>query len=312
MKSRPSLRASIALAIACAAPIACKQEKQGGGAAKAVSSASATTNGVPAPPPAPPTPPPPEDKFPLDDKAIDAVVNPSHATEYTGPTGAVEGVVKVTGDAPRQRKFMPLPKPCDSAIPVHGPDYRAGAHGELADALVAVIRTSSYVRPSRADKLVTIKNCAITPTVIDLSLGQRLLVGNADDSPYTPLLPVRQIITRLAIKAQSPVPLFLTSTGAFGMTWLPGAPPGSDVPSATIFVLPNALHMVTDVDGGFRIGGIPVGKATLVVSHLGMPEFAKELDVKPGEVVKVEVPMTYKDPSKGAASAAPAPIPSIR
>jgi hypothetical protein len=303
-------RTSLALALLATAMVAsaCKPSGSNGGGQGPAASVSSSK------PADPPPPPPPEDKFPLDDKAIDAVVNPSGATEYTGPTGVVEGVVTVKGDAPAMRPMTALPKECEPAVANHAPMYRAGAKGELADALVGVIQTAGYVRPSRADKVVTIKGCSILPTVIDLSLGQRLLVGNEDGSPYTPTLPTRKIITRLAIKAQSPVPLFLTSTGAFGLTWLPGALPGSDVPSATVFVLPNALHMTTDLDGKFRIANIPVGKARLVVSHLGMPEFSQEIEVKAGGVVKVDVPMTYKNPALAPAPSTSAshPISPLR
>lgn len=297
MKQR-SILAPVAFAASCLALFACTPKKtEGVGGAPSASSIVRPVASAPTPASAPP-----DDKFPLDDKAIDAIVNPAGATEYTGPTGAVEGVVKVTGDAPRVRPMVALPKECEPAVANHAPEYRAGPKGELADALVGVIKTAAYVRPSRADKVVTIRGCSILPTVIDLSLGQRLLVGNDDGSPYTPTLPTRSVITRLAIKAQSPVPLFLTSVGAFGMTWLPGAPPGSDVPSATIFVLPNALHMTTDLDGKFRVANIPVGKARLVVSHIGMPEFGVDIDVKAGEVVKVDVPMTYKNPALAPAA----------
>jgi hypothetical protein len=303
MDLRSTTGACVALALACAAPLACKTSKSSQGAAP-ITSESSRASALPVTPPAPPVP---EDKFPLEQSAIDAIVNPSHATEYTGDTGVIEGTVKVSGDPARVRKFIPLPKECEAAVANHAPEYRAGAGGELADALVAVIMTSGFVRPSRADKLVTLKSCSILPTLIDLSIGQRLLVANEDTTPYTPTLPTRQTITRLAIRGQSAVPLFLVAPGAYGMTWLPGMAPGADVPTATVFVLPNALHMATDLTGKYRIAGIPVGKAKLVVSHVGMPEFGKEIEIKAGEVLKLDVPMTYKLPAAPTASAAPAP-----
>jgi hypothetical protein len=303
MKLRSTTGACVVLAIACATPLACKPSKGSGGTAP-IASDSARGSALPV---APVAPPPPDDKFPLEQSAIDAIVNPSHATEYTGDTGAIEGIVKVSGDPARLRKFVPLPKDCEAAVPNYAPEYRAGAGGELADALVAVIQTAGYVRPSRADKLVTLKACSILPTLIDLSLGQRLLIANEDATPYTPTLPTRQIITRLAIRGQSAVPMFLTSPGAYGLTWLPGVAPGADVPTATVFVLPNALHMATDLTGKFRIAGIPVGKAKLVVSHVGMPEFGKDIEIKAGEVLKLDVPMTYKLPAGPSKSAAPVP-----
>lgn len=245
----------------------------------------------------------PGEKFPLNDKQIAQMVNPHNATEYTGPTGVVEGTITVKGDPPAMKSFMTLPKECEaSAKAIYAPVYRAGPKGELADALVGVIGVSGFVRPSREDKVVTIKNCAIEPTVIDLNFGQRLMIGNTDKMPYMPQIPEKMLVRRLALQGQSPVPLLFTQLGAISMTWLAGAMPGTEVPSVTIFVIPNALHTVTNLDGKFRITGIPVGRARISASHLGMDETIKDVMIEAGKELKVDLVMTYKDPT-----AAPAP-----
>lgn len=248
----------------------------------------------------------PGEKFPLSDKQIAQIVNPSGATEYTGPTGVIEGTITVKGDPPAHKTFMTLPKECEaSAKSIYAPAYRAGAKGELADALVAVIDVKGFVRPSREDKLVTIKNCAIEPTVIDVSFGQRLMVANADPTPFMPQIPDKMVIRRLALKDMSPVPILLTQTGAIGMTWLAGALPGTDVPQVTLFVLPNALHQVTNLDGKYRITGVPVGPAKVTATHLGMDEVIKDVKVEAGKEHKVDITLTYKNPAAAAPSAKP-------
>lgn len=245
---------------------------------------------------------PPSEKFPLSDQQIAQIVNPGNATEYTGPTGVVEGTITVKGDAPAMRTFMTLPKDCViSANSIYAPAYRAGPKGELADALVAVIGVQGFVRPSREDKVVTIKNCAIEPTVIDVSFGQRLMVANADPMPYMPQIPDKMVIRRLALKDMSPVPILLTQTGAIGMTWLAGAMPGTEVPTVTLFVLPNALHQVTQLDGKYRITGIPVGKAKVTATHLGMNEALKDVTIEAGKSLKVDLVLEYKNPTAAAA-----------
>lgn len=250
-----------------------------------------------------------KDTFPMSDEAIQAIVNKSKATEYTGPTGAVEGTIFVKGDPPIDREFVKLPAGCEDAPKIHAPIYRAGAKHELADTLVAAIGYAGFVRPSRQDKVVTIKNCSIEPTVIDLSLGQRLMVGNDDKMPYMPQLPGKAPpVRRLSLQGQSPVPMFLTYPGAYGMTWLAGALPGSDVPSVLVFVLPNAIHTVTQLDGKFRLTGIPVGKVRITASHFGMDEAFKDLEVKADAETKLELTLTYKRP----AEAAPSTLPSIK
>lgn len=251
---------------------------------------------------------PEKDVFPLTDEQVQAIVNPGKATEYTGPTGVVEGTIKVKGDPPIDRTFMKLPAGCEDAWKVHAPIYRAGPKGELADTLVAAIGYSGFVRPSREDKTVTIKSCSIEPTVVDLSLGQRLMVGNADKMPYMPQLPEKTQIHRLAVQGMAPVPMFVTHVGAFGMTWLAGALPGSDVPSIMVFVLPNAIHTVTALDGKFRLTGIPAGKVRITASHFGMDEAFKDVEVKAGSETRLELTLTYKRPgaaASGSASTAP-------
>ena len=256
------------------------------------------------PPPAPSADPhaDPAGGFPLTDVQLDKLMNPSGATEYAGATGTIEGIVRVKGDPPVVRTFQALPKGCEKSVPIHAPSYRAGPKGELADVLVAVLQNNGYVRASRADKHVIIKNCSIQPRSIDLSLGQRLLVGNADDMPYSPQTVQITKILRLALKDQSPIPLLFVKTGAYGLTWLTGALPGSNVPEATVYVIPSALHQVTAVDGRFRIVGVPVGKAYVTASYQGMPEVRKEVDVKAGAEAKVELEMIYTAP--------PAPVPA--
>lgn len=246
---------------------------------------------------------PPPEKFPLNEDQIAKIVNPSGATEYTGPTGVIEGVIKVKGPAAAMKSFVPLPRGCEKAVAVAGPAYRAGEGGTLADALVGVIGVSGYVRPSKDDKVVTIKDCMITPRAIDLSLGQRLMIANEDPMPYMPQVATRQVVRRLAIQKMSPVPVFLTAPGVYGLTWLAGMLPGSDVPDVIVFVLPNALHQVTNLDGKFRITGVPVGKATVTASHRAMGEAHKDVEVKAGAATSVEIVLNYTPPPSASASA---------
>lgn len=295
-----------------AALSSCKEgppKLEGGPTPTAASAAASDENPeIPKPPKANIPAETPGDKFPLNEQQIGQMINPTNATEYTGPTGSVEGTITVKGDPPAIKTFMTLPKECEaSAKAIYAPAYRAGPKGELADTLVAAIGVSGFVRPSREDKLVVIKNCAIEPTVIDLSFGQRLMVGNADSMPYMPQIPAKMVIKRLALQGMSPVPVILSQTGAIGMTWLAGAMPGTDVPTVTVFIIPSALHTVTNVDGQFRLTGIPVGKARISASHLGMDESAKDVVVEAGKELKVDLVMTYRNP---AAAGAPSTKPS--
>lgn len=303
--------------IAAALGAACKEHppELKGGPTPLPSEMPAPSETIATKPPIPAAKPqqdPPSEKFPLNDQQLQDILNPSKATEYTGPTGVVEGTITVKGDPPAIRTFETLPKECEPAKAIHGPAYRAGPKGELADVLIGVRTWTGYVRPSKDDKVVTIKNCSIEPTVIDLSLGQRLMIANADTMPYTPQTAAKMYIKRLAMKGMSPVPIILTSPAAYGLTWLAGALPGADVPTATVFVIPNALHTVTGLDGKYRITGIPVGKAHISASHLGMTEVGKDVTIEAGKELKVDLVLTYKNPAGAApsVSAKPSAAPS--
>jgi hypothetical protein len=307
VRTRPPI-AVVAVVVGASGFFACKEsppkltEKTPVEPSAYVASASASMTN----PPAPATSA--SDAFPLTADQIRQIVNPKDAPAYDGPTGVVEGTVHVTGDKPLVRTLAGVPKGCENAQAIHGPTYRAGPKGELADALVGVIGYSGYLAPSHDDKVVTIRDCALEPTVIDLSLGQRLMIGNVDTQMYMPQTAAKQYVGRLAMKDQSPVPVFFTAPGAYAMSWILGDPPAGGYPIATVFVIPNALHMVTGLDGSFRIAGIPVGKARVTASHLDMPESQTEVEIKAGEVTKVDLTMTFKAVVKPAASEKPNPI----
>jgi hypothetical protein len=254
----------------------------------------------------------PSDLYPLGEDAIRKIVNPSGATEWTGPTGVIEGTIHVVGDKPAMRTFAGLPKGCEHAQDVHGPAYLMGPKGELEGALVAAIGVAGYVRTPRNDRPITIKDCAVEPTVVDMTLGQRLMVTNLDEAPYMPQVPRKMVVKRLALKGMSPVPVMLTEVAPYAFSWIVGADPSPSSPTATVFVLPSALHDVTKLDGKFRIAGVPEGKARLVVTHLGMDEASKDVVVKGGEVLHVDVTLTYKDktpkPSASSSSSIKKPV----
>lgn len=249
----------------------------------------------------------PEERFPISDSELTKLVNPYGAQEYQGSTGSVEGTIKVTGDPSPIREFMKLPPECEPAKAVHAPLYRKGPQGELADAFVTITEVNGFVRPHRNDRVISIRNCSIEPRVIDLSIGQRLLVNNEDTMPFIPQVPDKKAIARVAIKGQSPVPLFLTTIGMYELSWL-AALPGSGIPSVRVYVSRNALHAVTDRNGSFRITGVPIGKAKIIVSHAGMNDVEQVFEIKEKEVNQVQLTLTYQATTLSSQST----MPSVR
>jgi hypothetical protein len=293
-----SVSISSAIAIACAAIPACKSQP-------APSTTPAPTVASAPIAPTPKAPQPPADLFPLDDAKLAKIVNPGGAPAYSGATATIEGTIKVEGDPSPLQHFNTLPDYCKLAGERYAPLFRKAADGALADALVSVIGVSGFVPLSRADKIVTIKECGTEPRTIDLSLGQRLLMRNEDKGiPYMPQVGERKSVTNLAIEGQAPVALILAQPNIYAMTWLAGAAPGSAVPTDTVFVIPSALHVVTGVDGHYKITGIPVGKARLTATHRSLLEVHEDLDLKENETRTVNLTLKFTTPAPAASSSA--------
>lgn len=289
-------RFSSAVVVSLACFVACKSES-------ASKPQPATTVAAPALPPK--APQPPADLFPLDDGQIAKIVNPGGAPAYSGPTATIEGTIKVEGDPSPLQHFNALPDNCKLAGERYAPLFRKAADGALADALVGVIGVSGFVPLSREDKVVTIKECGTEPRTIDLSLGQRLLVKNEDKGvPYMPQAGERRAVTSLVIEGQAPVALILPRPNIYAMTWLAGSAPGTAVPTDTVFVLPNALHAATGVDGHYKITGIPIGKARVTATHRSLVEVHEDIELKANETRTVNLTLKYVAPAPAPSSSA--------
>jgi hypothetical protein len=273
----------------------CHETKKGAApedAAPADSSAAATA------------PSGPMNATPLPSALIAEGTGANRLPPYSGPTGSVEGTVFVTGDAPPD---VPSDfSKCPAAARTYGKLFREGrpnADGArpLGDALVGVIGYKDfYVPEKREAKLAIIQDCAFTQRTIDLTFGQRLDVENKMDTLFAPsLVGANTPALMVATPHGDAVHLYPHKPGYYRMVDRLDATP----PHADVYVLPHPLHAVTDLNGHFRIDGVPLGKLTVFTRLAAIGETGKEVEILNGVVTRMDLTLTY-EPHRDAGAAA--------
>src|SRR5258706_15375905 len=78
---------------------------------------------------------------------VEAAVNPGHLPPYAGPTGTIEGVVTMSGNAP-PKQTLDIPFACGEAYATYGKAFREGTGRTVADVLVAVTGYQGFIPAS--------------------------------------------------------------------------------------------------------------------------------------------------------------------
>jgi hypothetical protein len=251
--------------------------------------------------------------LPVPAAKVEAAINPSHLSAYSGPTGVVEGTVTASGDAPPKLAGA-VPFICREASATYGKAFREGNGRTLGDVMVAVTGYDGYVPVQGDVSKVKIHGCAFDRRTIVMTYGQHLEVANTDLEPFLPTLRGSNMPAQLvAIPRGDAVRLYPMEVGHYaladdmGKSWM----------YADVFVLKYSTHAVTNLDGHFRISGIPVGKVKVSAylplidaqlhpdSGIAQPSVDRDVEVKEGETTKVDFVIAYKTP-KPAAKTGPA------
>lgn len=240
--------------------------------------------------------------LPIPSASVIAALNPGGLPPYSGPTGSVEGDVRVTGDpapATMGKSFVP----CPEAAAVYGKQFRDGparpdGSRALADAIVAVRMTGGgiFVPEKNEAQLVTIDKCAYSARTVVLTFGQRLEVKNlADPASKKLYAPTFENQGAPALMIAPPggdaVKLYPKQMGRYRLVdkikndWL----------EADVFVIGHPLHGVSDVAGHYRVDGIPVGKRTVNASHPAIPGGGvdSEVEIRANVVTRLDVTLPY-------------------
>jgi hypothetical protein len=264
------------------------------------------TAAVDAAPPPPPSAPVNETVLPA--ASITKFVNPQSLPPYDGPTGTVEGTVRVEGpeapDAPAQSYAE-----CPDGKAVYGKLFREGAPGPdglrpLADAVVAVTGYSGAYVPERQEAAtVTIEGCA-PPRTIVMTMGQRLDVKNATKQFWAPA--IEQLPTpALMIAAPTtldPIHFYPPKPGWYALI----DKMKHTYARSDLYVLLQPLHAVSDLAGHYRIDGIPVGKLKVGAHVAAVGDGTADVEVLAGVVKTVDLVLHYA-PKAPVDAGAPAP-----
>jgi hypothetical protein len=241
---------------------------------------------------------------------VAAVVNPDNAPPYSGPAGSIEGTVYVKGPAAPDVPDVSAPL-CPAAMDTYGKLFRAGpprADGlrPLADALVVVTGYTGFFVPEKdnAAHVAIGTNCAYPTRTIALTFGQWLEVVNDSKQPFGPFLEgVLQGAVRVTPpeRAGDPVKVYPPRAGHFVMHDRLQPFVREDV-----WVLRHPLHAVTDLEGHFRIDGIPVGSLKLGVELAAIQAHeVADIEVRANVVQSAEMVLTYTPKPPPVASARP-------
>ena len=251
---------------------------------------------------------------PIPIRDVEAALNPRKLAPYDGPTGTIEGTVRMSGDTPSE-VALKLPATCMGAEGTYGRLFREGKNRAAADVLVAVTGYEAYLPAKENAVHVTIEKCAFSARTFTMTFGQRMEVENLDETnSYIPVLHGSRYTAFAvavpkgrrgeAVIASDPVKLYPHRVGQYELAdnmnrpWM----------SADVFVLKYPTHTVTGLDGQFRIEGIPVGDVQ-VDALLPSVDVSgtKKVTVKEGKTTKVDFVLTF-DQTKYDGKTRPHPI----
>jgi hypothetical protein len=234
---------------------------------------------------------------------VNRTVNPENKPAYSGPTGAVKGVVTATGDLPpvASAHLAKIKGACPEAREMYGHIFREGMMRSLADVLVAVTGYDGYVPEKEPKQTVAARGCAFSTRTIALTYGQTLDVVSKDRDSYVPnLLGSHMKAQLLALPGGAPSTLYPPEPGHYLLT--------DDIKVfmlADVYVVKFATHDVTSLDGRYEIKGIPVGRARLSALLPATGQVVeKDIDIKAGETLDMPLELPFDAKAFAAAQAA--------
>jgi len=247
------------------------------------------------------TKPGPVNELPIPTADVLKVLNPTNLPEYKGATGVIEGNVYVTGDPAPPLMGKNFDR-CPAAAAVYSKTFREGAplpdgSRPLADVVLGVTGYGEFIVAEKQPAVrVTISHCAYSARSVAMTFGQVLEVKNEGGPMYAPDLENQTApAIMMATPGGDPVRIYPKKPGRYrlidrvGNSWL----------EADIFVSVTPLHTVSDLQGHYRIEGVPVGKMTIHAWHPAIAHgVEKEVDVKDGVVSNVDLSVVNDKPAE--------------
>ena len=255
------------------------------------------------------------------DKEIKAMLNPDNLPMYAGPTGSVEGIVRVSGPPAQTTGLSKATfSQCPDAEKEYGVMFRSGEPDDggdtrwLADAIVVITGYQGFwVREKNEAVEAQIEGCGFRHRTITMTYGQRLEVKNFTDQFWTPELEPKSPGAMMMAPPHNndPVKLYPKVAGRHAVVDHDRKYIVND-----LMVFRHPLHAVSDMKTGhYRIDGVPVGKVRVTASHPEIPSVATTFEtvVKVGEVSTINLTLSYKPvgPKDGGGADAAEPYPGL-
>jgi hypothetical protein len=244
--------------------------------------------------------------------SVAAVVNPDGLPAYQGATGSIEGTVLVQGPEAPDVPNLDV-RTCRAGLDTYGKLFRSGqarADGlrPLADTVIAVTGYTAFLpAPSEGQRVTIGANCGYRKRTITMTFGQRLEVANTTKLPFAPyLMGVFSPAVMIAPPEENgdPVKIYPSRPGHYLL--------GDQLQPFVredLYVLRQPVHTVTDLDGHFRIDGVPVGKLKIGAQHPAITGNAqKDIEVRPNVVESAELVLTYAPRDAGVPMTPPGKI----
>lgn len=246
----------------------------------------------PAPEPARPTP------AAADPGATPRPAAPTPALLPTGPTGAVEGVVRLTGTVPPPRPVtidadVARMRGCaESARGYYARPFGVTAPGPLPEALVTVDAHSSSPPPQRR-RYVTFDDCSIEPRIMAMSLNDVLVLHAATDAHHLTKVDgmgatIAQMLLPTEDQERRPArPGRYIIRSVLFPTWM----------QTPLVVTPNWFYDQADREGRYRVEGLPAGTYTMHAWFPGAGAVDASVTISAGATARQDFALSALPPS---------------
>jgi hypothetical protein len=237
----------------------------------------------------------PANASPLPTASVAKMVNPDNLPAYTGQTGSVEGTVTVKGlKAPATPADFAR---CPDAEKIWGRLFREGEGRTLADVVVAVTGYEGFYVPEKEEsKQIVIRGCGFEQRTLTMTFGQRVAVKNEAAEFWTPILePGPNMVLRMATPKGDPVFIYPKHPGHYILR-----DRDRRYSEVDVYAFLHPLHTTTNLEGKYRIDGVPVGKLKVNARHPRIDfEQTIDIEVKPAVIHKVDLVIEYSTPDAG-------------
>lgn len=232
--------------------------------------------------------------LPIEPEIVSRIVNPRGEPAYSGPTGTVRGVVRMSGDAPPDQPDVvaKIPPGCEGAREVYGKLFREGTGRTLADVFVAVTGYRGYVPPRASTFVVEGNQCAWSTRTVAVTFGERIDIVAKDRRPYVPqLMGARMPAQIIAMPGGPPSALYAQQPGRYVLVDSMRL-----YSTAEVLVVKYATFDVTGLDGRYEIDRIPVGDVTLnaVLPATG-ETVERKLKIEAGKTLEVDLVLNFDE-----------------